>query len=97
MKMSAIKKTTLSRPISGSRGSHHIIISLLMLVFSLVGVWNLYNWYKAGTVKQNLTQMLTDFQQTADTAVTNPRDKDAVDKKIGEIREIIGKYTNGDD
>jgi hypothetical protein len=79
--------------VRGNKGSHHILLSLLMLFLSIVGAWNLYNWYKAGTVQENISQMLNDFKDDADSVITNSQDRQAVDKKIGEIRQIIGKYT----
>jgi hypothetical protein len=76
----------------GNGGSHHIFLSLIILFLAIVGVWSLYNWYKAGTVKQNLALMLADFQGSADSVITNGLDKQAVDERISEIRDIITKY-----
>jgi hypothetical protein len=76
----------------GNGGSHHILLSLIILFLAIVGAWSLHNWYKAGTVKQNLVLMLADFQGSADSVITNRIDKQAVDKKISEIRQIITKY-----
>jgi hypothetical protein len=76
----------------GNAGSHHILLSLFILFLSIVGAWSLYNWYKAGTVKQNLVFMLSDFQGNADSVVTDRLDRQAVDEKISEIRNIITKY-----
>lgn len=76
----------------GNGGSHHILLSLIILFLAIVGAWSLYNWYKAGTVKQNLVLMLADFQGNADSVITSRLDRQAVDEKIREIRDIIAKY-----
>ncbi len=76
----------------GNAGSQHILFSLFILFLSIVGAWSLYNWYKAGTVKQNLVLMLADFQGNADSVITDRLDRQAVDEKISEIRNIISRY-----
>lgn len=86
-----MKEKSAARRI-GNAGSHHILLSLFILFLSIVGAWSLYNWYKAGTVKQNLVLMLADFQGNADSMIKNRLDRQAVDEKISEIRNIITRY-----
>ena len=75
------------------RGNHHIILSTVMLFFTIIGAWSFYHWYKNKEIAQNLNLMLSDFSSAVDRVVTNPVDKAEVDRKIEEIQEIIGKYS----
>jgi len=79
------------------KGVAHPFLALVMALFVLVGAWYVYKSYEQKQIKENLSQVCSDYRTRALTVVNDNRDRERVEILFKEIKSIVSKYQAGTD
>ena len=76
---------------SNHKGVAHPFLALVMAVFVLIGVWYVYKSYEQKQIKENLSQVYSDYRTWELTVVKDAKDKERVEGLFREIDGIVAK------
>lgn len=82
----------LIEPLRDQSGFHTHTIGILMLIFSLIGAWYIYDSYKKDQLKENMSAVLAGYKGVVESVVSDPRDKEKVDQLFQQIQDVTDKY-----
>jgi amino acid permease len=77
------------------RGIAHPFLALIMALFILIGLWYIYKSYEQKWLKENLSQVYSDYRTWALTVVKDAKDRERVEGLFREIACIVAKYHAG--
>ena len=77
------------------KGIAHPFLALVMALFILIGVWYVYKSYEQKRLKENLSQVYSDYRTWALTVVKDAKDRERVEGLFREIDGIVAKYHMG--
>jgi hypothetical protein len=66
-----------------------------MPFFVLIGVWYVHKSYEQKQLKENLTQVYSDYRTWAMMVVKDAKDRERVEVLFREIDGIVAKYQSG--
>ena len=77
------------------KGIAHPFLALAMAFFVLIGVWYVHKSYEQKQLKENLTQVYSDYRTWAMAVVKDANDRERVEGLFREIDGIVAKYQSG--
>jgi hypothetical protein len=77
------------------KGIAHLFLTLVTALFILIGVWYIYKSYEQKWLKENLSQVYSDYRTWALTVVKDAKDRERVEGLFREIDGIVAKYQTG--
>jgi hypothetical protein len=77
------------------KGVAHSFLALVMAFFVLIGVWYVHKSYEQKQLKENLTQVYSDYRTWAMMVVKDAKDRERVEVLFREIDGIVAKYQSG--